>query len=283
MTEPYAADQDTPAAANRPYLLPEVDADHEAVPSDRPSRLKLMLVAGLGVVLLGISAVMIMNSMRGPTPNDQALSPPSAVDPDGGLPGDLPFPELSPSQVEPSPTTEDTQPPTSPAPSPTETDGAPTPTAGPRPQTGGANPSPTRPNNPVPPVAAAPTGRPITSHATGKCLQADVRHGAPVQLWSCTGSVQQQWTVLSDRTVRIGGFCLDLSQDQTSNGALVQIAHCDGGDSQRFNLNTSHDLVSLAARRCVDVRENGTANGTAIQLWTCNGNRNQKWTLAQAP
>jgi hypothetical protein len=100
-----------------------------------------------------------------------------------------------------------------------------------------------------------------------------------VQLWSCNGSSQQQWTVKSDGTIRTGGFCLDAAWASTANGTVIQVARCNGGSAQRFTLNTAHDLVGRQADKCVDVRDHGTANGTGTQLWTCTGADNQKWTM----
>lgn len=63
----------------------------------------------------------------------------------------------------------------------------------------------------------------------------------------------------------------------SANGTGIEIAHCNGGWSQRFKLNGSLDLVNIAADKCVDVQDQQTGNGTRLQLWQCGGTSNQKW------
>lgn len=140
--------------------------------------------------------------------------------------------------------------------------------------------------NPPPPVTqpttprtTAPAGRALVSAQSGKCLRANATDGSPVQLYSCDGSSQQRWTVMSDGTIRTGGMCLDAAWGSTANATIVQVVRCSGNPAQQFRLNGAADLVNVQADRCVDVKDHNTANGTTIQLWDCSGNSNQKWTL----
>ncbi|WP_331739172.1 ricin-type beta-trefoil lectin domain protein (plasmid) [Streptomyces atratus] len=120
----------------------------------------------------------------------------------------------------------------------------------------------------------------IRGHASGRCI--DVTDGkgdgTPLQIWDCSGSSQQTWRFMGDGTVRSMGLCMDVAWGATSNGAVIQLATCNGGPAQRFRLNSSHDLVGLQAGKCVDVKERHASNGSRLQLWDCNGQGHQKWS-----
>ncbi|MFD4604803.1 ricin-type beta-trefoil lectin domain protein [Streptomyces sp. NPDC058464] len=96
----------------------------------------------------------------------------------------------------------------------------------------------------------------------------------------CDGDAWQKWVFKSDGSVRSMGLCLDIANASQDNGAAIQLATCNGGWAQKFNLNSSHDLVNSVIGKCVDAKDSGTANGTRLQLWDCAGTSNQKWRLA---
>lgn len=120
----------------------------------------------------------------------------------------------------------------------------------------------------------------IRGYASGRCI--DVTDGkgdgTPLQIWDCSGWSQQTWRFMADGTVRSMGLCMDVAWGSTSNGAVIQLATCNGGPAQRFRLNSAHDLVGLQAGKCVDVKDQQTANGSRLQLWDCNGQGHQKWS-----
>lgn len=115
----------------------------------------------------------------------------------------------------------------------------------------------------------------VRGHASGKCIDASA---GTLQIRACNGSGSQKWEVNADRTVRALGQCMEVAGGSSANGASIQLAPCDGGAGQRFDLNSAHDLVYLAARRCVDVTDKATGDGARLQLWTCNGGSHQKWS-----
>ena len=87
------------------------------------------------------------------------------------------------------------------------------------------------PQHPDQGARAAPTPRtgPITG-AAGKCVDVSgggTADGTKVQLWTCTGSANQQWTVNGD-TLRALGKCLDVAGGSTANGTQVQLSTCNG-------------------------------------------------------
>jgi hypothetical protein len=128
-------------------------------------------------------------------------------------------------------------------------------------------------------AAAAPV-RSIVSYASGRCI--DVTDGSsapgtPLQIWDCSGAAWQEWAFESDGTMRTLGKCMTVAGGSSADGAAIELDPCNGGAAQRFNLNTSWDLVNIAADKCVDVKDKQTANGTRLQLWQCAGTSNQKW------
>ncbi|WP_345621308.1 RICIN domain-containing protein [Streptomyces ziwulingensis] len=127
-------------------------------------------------------------------------------------------------------------------------------------------------------VAAA--GDTIVGYGSSKCVEVSDHNGSdgsPLRLWGCDGDAWQKWVFKSDGSVRSMGLCLDIAHTSQANGAAVQVATCNGGWAQRFELNGSNDLVNTVIGKCVDAADQGTGNGTRLQLWDCNGASNQKW------
>jgi hypothetical protein len=126
--------------------------------------------------------------------------------------------------------------------------------------------------------ATIPTAT-IVSYASGKCIDVtnEGQTGVPIQIWDC-GPVTdwKRWAFYSDGTIRSQGHCMTVAGG-SGNGTPIEVMPCNGGSSQRFNLNNAHDLVNVAADKCVDVKDKQTANGTKLQLWSCGGTSNQKW------
>lgn len=117
----------------------------------------------------------------------------------------------------------------------------------------------------------------------GRCIDipdANPVEGAGLRMWDCNTSVAQQWTTMSDGTLRAMGKCMDPAWAGTANGTEVNLVTCNGHPAQRFTLTGAGDLVNVSANRCVDVRDNSTAAGARLQLWDCAGTANQKWARA---
>jgi hypothetical protein len=59
-----------------------------------------------------------------------------------------------------------------------------------------------------------------------------------VIIWTCHGGSNQKWNVNADGSVTNAqsGLCLDVSNDATANGTLVQLWSCSGGANQRWAL-----------------------------------------------
>jgi hypothetical protein len=122
----------------------------------------------------------------------------------------------------------------------------------------------------------------IVNDGTGMCIDVtkEGRTGIPIQIWNC-GPVTdwKRWGFYSDGTIRSQGHCMTVAGG-SANGNPIEVTGCNGGASQRFTLNSAHDLVNVAADKCVDIKDKGTVNGTPLQLWSCGGSSNQKWHTA---
>ncbi len=120
------------------------------------------------------------------------------------------------------------------------------------------------------------TSGPIVG-AGGKCVDvngASSADGTKVQLWTCSGGTNQQWS-RNGSTWRSLGKCMTATG--TGDGALVQLATCNGGAGQNWTAQTGGALVNSG--KCLDASGGSTANGTQLIIWSCHGGTNQRWTL----
>ncbi|MCO8276200.1 ThuA domain-containing protein [Actinoplanes sp. TRM 88003] len=115
----------------------------------------------------------------------------------------------------------------------------------------------------------------ITS-STGKCVDVAGNSSADstkIQLWSCTGGANQQWTV-NGSTLRSLGKCMS-----TASGGQVQLSACTGAATQNWTAGANGSLVNAASGRCLDANGGSTADGTQLIIWSCHGGTNQRWVL----
>jgi hypothetical protein len=105
-------------------------------------------------------------------------------------------------------------------------------------------------------------------------------NNAPVQLWSCQGTVatDQQWT-WNGTTLRTLGRCLDVTAGSTANLAQLQLYDCNGSGAQNWQ-QVGNTLRNPASGRCIDAPSGATANGTRLQIYDCNGTAAQSFTKA---
>src|ERR1035438_1481238 len=73
---------------------------------------------------------------------------------------------------------------------------------------------------------SAPSG-PITSGLnSAKCVDDSAfstANGNKIQMWDCTGGVNQQWTVEPDGTLQVYGKCMDITGANYGNGTLIEL------------------------------------------------------------
>jgi GH25 family lysozyme M1 (1,4-beta-N-acetylmuramidase) len=120
----------------------------------------------------------------------------------------------------------------------------------------------------------------------GKCLRDAAnrtRNGNPVDIWSCTASAAQRWTVAQDDTIRIHGKCLAISGSGTAGGTPVDLTACTGSAAQQWRPGTRDRLVNPASGKCLADPAGSTKNGTQVQLRSCTGKASQQWTLPAGP
>ena len=130
-----------------------------------------------------------------------------------------------------------------------------------------------------------PTGRVVLDYG-GKCLDdpgSSTASGTQIDLWSCNGGANQNWTMAQDRTVRIYGKCLDVSNGGTANGTAVVLDTCSGSGAEQWRIGLDAHLVNLASGKCLDDPGYRTTNGTKLEIWSCGTGTNQRWTTPAGP
>jgi hypothetical protein len=141
--------------------------------------------------------------------------------------------------------------------------------------TGGTQPTTGPTSNP-----GGRTGR-ITGLA-GKCVDvaaASSANGTAVQLYTCNGTNAQNWTVVSDGTLRALGKCMDVTSAGTANGAKIQLWDCNGSGAQVWQAQSNGTLRNPNSNKCLDVTGNVSTDGTRLQIWDCFAGANQRWIL----
>jgi hypothetical protein len=123
-------------------------------------------------------------------------------------------------------------------------------------------------------------GQLVRQEASGKCLDAGVaQDGTYVVIHDCSsGSASQRWYVGDDGTIRsvFTGRCLDVANEGTFNGALVQVADCTGNPAQQWKFNGAALHTTLSGK-CADSAGDSKANGTRIDIQICVANDQQTW------
>jgi surface antigen len=111
----------------------------------------------------------------------------------------------------------------------------------------------------------------------GKCL--DVENGAvanhgngtPVHTWECHGGENQQWTFMSDGTIRALGRCLDIDGANFQPGTGIEVNGCNNTwGAQTFFQSPNGAIHSTTAPSlCLNVAYGYEGNGGNVILWNC--------------
>jgi hypothetical protein len=128
-------------------------------------------------------------------------------------------------------------------------------------------------------ISHAATTSPAITNANGKCLDdkgGAVVNGNTVWLYGCNGTPAQQWTVMSDGTIRDQGYCLDVKGSSTVRGTLVQLYVCNGTVAQKWTVRSDQSIINPHSGLCLDNKYSKTANGNPIWTWICNCTGAQK-------
>ncbi|WP_437614482.1 PQQ-dependent sugar dehydrogenase [Sorangium sp. So ce834] len=131
--------------------------------------------------------------------------------------------------------------------------------------------------------AAAVTGAPLTSVASGKCLDVKGRSTTPgtgLQIYTCNGQDNQSFNFTSAGELQVygGTRCVEPANGATTAGTKAVIASCSGQARQKWTRSSAGAIIHQPSGLCLDVEGRGTTNGTAVQLWTCNNQMNQQWS-----
>jgi hypothetical protein len=158
--------------------------------------------------------------------------------------------------------------------------------------TGGSNqvwPLPAAQSPPAPPAVGPIWPAETQSDSQVPCLDDandSTATGNKVQLWTCRGDAEQQWTMAAGGTIQIGGnYCLDSSNSTKTGSVDVVLNPCNGSSSQTWTPGPNGALENVGATAlngtpyCLDDPGFATGNGTAMQLYACNGGSNQYWRI----
>jgi hypothetical protein len=133
----------------------------------------------------------------------------------------------------------------------------------------------------------------------GKCMDDannSSANGNKVQIWGCTGSVNQEWTYLPAPNpggagwLEHNGECLAVKSAGTANGSKVELYNCiPKALNQRWYITGNGELFNWGSGTCLDDPSSSTTNGTQLDISTCTPTstneaaNNQAWTLPAGP
>jgi Ni/Co efflux regulator RcnB len=140
-------------------------------------------------------------------------------------------------------------------------------------------PIPPPPTNFPPPGAAYPSPGVRLVNGSGACLDVrggDIAPGAPLILFHCHGSANQNWAVGNDHIVGEAGGCLDVQGGAVLPGAGVVMNACNGGESQRWNLQNG--MVVGMGGMCLGGLQGG-GDRTPVVVKRCNGGPLEQWSV----
>ncbi len=106
------------------------------------------------------------------------------------------------------------------------------------------------------------------------CLD-NTSNNAAVQLQTCTGVAEQQWTVAKNGTIQSNsGFCLDSSG--TNKGTVPAVlSMCNGSASEQWTAGPSYELRNTGSTSlngtpyCLMDPAGNPTNGTVVQVSAC--------------
>jgi beta-glucosidase len=131
-------------------------------------------------------------------------------------------------------------------------------------------------------TATTVSGQIVAGVSSALCLDdraASTTNLNPVQIYTCNGTVAQQWTVGAGNTLQVLGKCLDINAAGTANNTLVDLYDCNGTAAQVWQPRSDGSLLNPNSGRCLDDPAASTTPGVQVQIYDCNGTNAQKWAL----
>jgi GH25 family lysozyme M1 (1,4-beta-N-acetylmuramidase) len=135
-------------------------------------------------------------------------------------------------------------------------------------------------------AASASTGTAgrIQQHGgSDKCLDdpgSRTADASPIDLATCTGKANQQWTVMQDGTIRVLGHCL------TASGAHLLLYSCTHSIAEEWRAGTDGSLVTARYGTCLNGPTGAVANGARPTFAACTGSTAttaQHWNIPVGP
>jgi hypothetical protein len=105
-----------------------------------------------------------------------------------------------------------------------------------------------------------------------------------VQLFHCHGRENQRWTFAeqtdaSSQILGIGGLCLDVQGQHSSNGTPLQVYPCAGTPNQKFRHNIDGRLQEVQTGKCLTVDD--FVEHSKIFIDTCSDKKpGQVWIIS---
>jgi hypothetical protein len=115
----------------------------------------------------------------------------------------------------------------------------------------------------------------------GRCLQYGAAwSGSPVVAGACNPySNNQRWYTGPNGSLWSQGFCLDITDGNTTDRTPVRLYNCNGTEAQSFYFKG--EIENVLAGKCLQLPQTSsdieTWNGIEPELFTCNGGVNQLW------
>jgi hypothetical protein len=123
--------------------------------------------------------------------------------------------------------------------------------------------------------------------ASGMCLDvqgAGKTNGTPVQVYTCSTSAAQQWTLEGSEDNlhlrNVNSFkCLDVAGNKSTNGTKIQITDCysTAGQSWKVDVRAPSQLKSVSTGKCLDL--SAFTKSTDARLWDCKDTSAQKYLI----
>jgi Ricin-type beta-trefoil lectin domain len=107
--------------------------------------------------------------------------------------------------------------------------------------------------------------------------------GNKVQMWTCEGDGQEQWTLESGGTIRLDSkYCLDSAGGAGASGTAVVLDPCNGKTSQVWTPEPGENnaLVQKSSGLCLTDPSTATSDGIGLQIQACNQAVDQDWHLS---
>ena len=137
----------------------------------------------------------------------------------------------------------------------------------------------------APTAQAAAAAVTVANNNSGLCLSVTgsaTSPGAVADIYTCNGSVSENWTVNANGTItgNNSGLCLSVSGNSTALKTTADINTCDGDSSENWTVNAGGTIVNAAAGLCLSVTGSSTSLKATADLYTCNGSVSENWTVS---